>query len=435
MLRTLTATTVLALLFQCGAAAADQGPWAGRGARVIPPGQDRLIGTLGGAGGVDVAGCTLASVAIERHSIALGYSCGADTHRLELWPADRPGEAHQRSERFALVVPDGATPPAALVDAVSARVREHEAGFRWLEVAQEVSEAAGVDAATVARFREAEALAGKKDYAGAAPIFLELARTNPRLSGVLGRLVSSIGASEPSAELVARYAAAADADATDVVAQFAAGVAAHYSAHYTARTGEDKRALYAQAIRSLERTRPKLDFEPRVFIYLAVSHFRLGQQAQAEALIEQAVAMDAEDPDAYYCRAEIFHRAEVSRSLDDLETYLRLTEPRADPGAAGKIERVQGMRDYLKRVQAGERELEELWDPLASTAPGSAAAPGSDSPPLEAAASASRGGPQPDDAAQPEPSDRSRLAFGIALALAALALLFGYWTLARRRRS
>ena len=203
----------------------------------------------------------------------------------------------------------------------------------------------------------------ERQYGRAYKYFVLMARDDPTYAGVLGMLVANLAPLHPDAERVKKLTDASDAKPDSALDAFLAGVAAHYSAHYVASSKEGKQALYETAIQYLERTRPTFDFEPRVFIYLAVSHYRLGHQKQAEALIEQAVALNRQDPDAFYCRAEIFHRTQPERALKDIDQYLALTE--AEEGVStAKVNRVRKMRGYLVRVISGELELTELWDPI-----------------------------------------------------------------------
>jgi LPXTG-motif cell wall-anchored protein len=202
--------------------------------------------------------------------------------------------------------------------------------------------------------------------------FAAVARLNPRFSGALGMVVASLAPSNPDAAKVAALAQAADAAPGDALAQFMAGVAAHYSAHYTAETREQKLALYRQTIAYLEKARAAYAFEPRIYIYLAVSHYRLGEQAEAEGFIERAVELDANDPDAYYCRAEIWHRKDPAKAIGDLDRYLEMSALLAEPGskvAEAKVDRVKALREHLQKVASGEGQPEEVFDPLEGPAP------------------------------------------------------------------
>ncbi len=358
---------------------------------VIPPGQERLLGAMVGQGDVELAGCRLRRAAAQKGYVIVEYGCQGVTApvRLVLYPPTYTGEAAARTEKFALAAAPGTTLPAGLADAVAERIAKGERRWYWLEVQGEIGADAPIeptaplppektagdaelDPELVALFERGLKLYSEKRHGEALALFLELAAKNPHFAGALGMVVANLAPTHPDAEGVAAYTAKADAAPDDLLAQFVAGVAAHYSAHYTARTPEQKRALYETSIRYLERTRPAFDFEPRTFIYLAVSHFRLGHQEQAEALIEQAVRIGDQDPDAYYCRAEIMHRSNTERALSDLDKYLEMTEKfRAAGGwvADTKVARVKAMQAHLRRVMAGEEKLADIFDPLASDTP------------------------------------------------------------------
>jgi tetratricopeptide (TPR) repeat protein len=203
----------------------------------------------------------------------------------------------------------------------------------------------------------------KRQHVQAFEYFLAMAKKHADYSGVLGMLVANLAPQQPDAARVKQFTDTADKKPDSALDNFLAGVAAHYSAHYKARTKEAKRALYETAITYLKRARPAFDFEPRIFIYLSVSHYRLGHQEKAEALIEQAVELNRQDPDAFYCRAEVYHRSRPDRALKDIDRYLELTKVEGGV-SSGKYNLVQRMRAYLVRVQKGEEEMTELWDPL-----------------------------------------------------------------------
>lgn len=411
---------------------------------VVPPGQEAQLGKMVGVGDVVFPGpCRLRSATIVKSVVRLAYRCEAGEVALVLHPPGYAGASLAVTEKFVLGrlgdVEDAAPLPEGFIAALSARIRAGEARWHWMKVKGDHQAATShllptppatvpatsqaLDPRHVTMFETGAALYREQKHAEALAIFQELARENNRFGGVLGMIVANLAPTKPDAAKVAEYVAAAEAAPDDLLSQYVAGVSAHYSAHYIAETLAEKRALYATCIRFLDRTRPTLDFEPRVFIYLAVSHYRLGHQAQAEALIEQAVKRAEHDPDAYYCRAEIFHRTDVARSLADLETYLVMTRKFAAAGgwaAAEKITRVEEMRDYLGRVQSGEVVLAEIFDPLASETPGTVAP----HVPVPAAPS-----PTAQALAQPQTFGRWVLIVG---ALAALLVGLGVWI--RRRR-
>jgi tetratricopeptide (TPR) repeat protein len=224
----------------------------------------------------------------------------------------------------------------------------------------------GLTAAQEERYQEGLRSYQQRRYPQAIELYTSLARDNT-CCGVLGMVVASYASTAPTPERAAAAAADADAHRDDTLKQFIAGVLAHYAAHVNGRDQEEKRRLYEQALRYLDRTRPTYDFEPRVFIYLAVSNFRLGRQQLAEQFIERAVLLAQHDPDAYYCRAEIFQRTNVRRSIEDINLYLRtnaVNEARGAVGDPGKTARVIAMRDHLIAVSEGRANPRELFDPV-----------------------------------------------------------------------
>jgi tetratricopeptide (TPR) repeat protein len=123
-------------------------------------------------------------------------------------------------------------------------------------------------------------------------------------------------------------------------------------------------------IKYLSRARPRFDGEPRLYVYLGVSNFRLGNQAEAEKLIEQATPLATNDPDVYYCRAEIFQRVNTARSVEDIKRYLDMIgklHAQGVPINDAKQARVQRMLQSLDRGGArqdgsaeGRRALRSL---------------------------------------------------------------------------
>ena len=226
----------------------------------------------------------------------------------------------------------------------------------------------GLSAEQEARYQAGLRAYQEHRYQDAISTYVALARDNT-CCGVLGMVVASYASTAPSPSVAMRFQAEADAAPNDLLKQFIAGVVSHYAAHHSGRSREEKSRLYAQAIRYLDRTRPTFDFEPRVFIYLAVSHFRLGHQREAEEFIERAVTLGHDDPDVFYCRAEIFQRSNIQRSIEDIDTYLRMMAVFERQGAVSdpaKTARVHAMRDHLVKVSRGEASPTEIFDPIAA---------------------------------------------------------------------
>ncbi|MBI5482439.1 MAG: hypothetical protein HY906_26525 [Deltaproteobacteria bacterium] len=343
--------------------------------KVIPPGTEPLVVQM--LGGEPVAGCHFRGATIDRTVVQARYECAAGAATvLELRHVSADAGAVARTAKFA-IVPHGPAAPA-LVEGVTARIREREGPWRWLS-----AEAPGLGTPPAVptaptmpspafSTEEADAfLAGvrlfnARRYAEARAAFLELARKTPH-NGVLGMVVASVASGSPDGVAVGRATAAAEAAPGDTLLQFVAGVTAHYHGHQSAPTRAAKAELYRTALKYLERTRPAYDFEPRVYVYLAVSHFRLGHQAEAEKLIEQAIPLATNDPDVYYCRAEILQRVDPARAVADIETYLSMVarlHSQGVPVIESKHARVRAMLAELKAAQRGAARSLDLFDPL-----------------------------------------------------------------------
>ena len=451
----LSGALVLVLLLLPSLAVADA-PFV----KVIQPGAEplaarMLLGTI--------AGCKATGVALDRTRVVARYACpGAETVIELHHPGDAAG-AVGKTAQFAIVpgVPGRSLPPGFLAE-LTKRLTDGESGWRWVAAeAPGLGRVAGDDAPTP-NAAEAGFTAEQADafvaaaqhyrhgkYSDAFDAFVKLARQTPR-HGVLGMLVASLASTSPDRARADALAAAADADTNDVLAQFVAGVAAHYCGHRNGRSVAEKQELYRKAITYLSRARPSYDFEPRLHVYLGVSHFRLGRQKEAEQLIEAAVPLAQNDPDVYYCRAEIFQRADVKRSIADIEKYLAMTDTLAKQGvpvSEDKHARVKAMLEYLKAVARGERPAaddDSLFDPVLSPAagqpggdplaasqhgaagagPGAGAVPGAGAGP--AAAMSQPAAPHPVFA-----SSRS-FALGLGVIVLGAGLLLG-WRVLRRR--
>jgi len=150
------------------------------------------------------------------------------------------------------------------------------------------------------------------------------------LLGAYNRVPDEAWQESKRAEIVAK----ADANPDDHVAAFFAGVLLHYGGQFAA---------------SDERLKPLLDSlgnQPRLFIYLGMNAFNQKRTEEAMAYIARAEALEAPDPDVYYCRAELLRWSDPPASLADLDRYLAQT--RNSPTSNDrKRQRVQEMRDRL----------------------------------------------------------------------------------------
>ena len=348
------------------------------------PGQEKLMAEILGRGASGLpGGCAFESARIMKAQIEASYRCEGKAEKvgLLLVHPDSPVETTAVSAKFKVKAKDAAD--EALAAAVAARAKEREARWHWMRVlggepegggvaptppSPDAPEGDGVSGEMIQRFQKMVDLFHLGKHAEALELAVAVARENPRFAGILGHVVANLAPTAPDDERTAAFAAAADKALDDALAQFMAGVAAHYNAHSVATTAERKKQLYEQAIKYLARARPAFDFAPRVFIYLAVSHYRLGHQKKAEEMIEKAIKLGEQDPDAYYCRAEIHHRKSSKSALADLDRYLEMVSKtrsaarRRSP--TGKLERVKAMKRYLEKVQAGDSELVEVFDPL-----------------------------------------------------------------------
>jgi len=407
--------TGLALALSLAAAEAsaqqDAGPSPPAAEWVIPPGMETAA--LRMFNGRFVGGrCRLDGVSLDHVRIVARYRCARVAEAVVIegrhLSEARPGATATGS--FALAVTSGVDAPAALLAEVATQVRAGEGDWHWSHVEVrptrrgDVPVAIGLPAdadggalragdsdggtrppadgsasseanpagpgqlppAQRARYQLGFEAYRSRRYGEAIGIFTALARENT-CCGVLGMVVASIASTAPTAADAARAASEADAAASDPLKQFIAGVTAHYAAHNNGRSREEKLSLYGRCITYLEGVRTPYPEEPRLFISLAVSHFRRGRQAEAQRFIERAVELGSNDPDAYYCRAEVYQRVNPQRAIADIDTYIAMATRFAAQGAVldpGKTERVRALRAHLVAVSRGEAQPRELFDPL-----------------------------------------------------------------------
>jgi len=155
-------------------------------------------------------------------------------------------------------------------------------------------------------------------------------------AGVLKRLLTFYIEVEGRVERLKRFRDKADADPTDVLANFFAGVLLHYERQFQASSDY------------LDRVIGKVSDEPRLFIYLAMNAFNLGDRKSAEDYISRAEVLDLEDPDVAYCVCEIFRDTDRARADRAVDRYWEMTRFTSDVKSV-KQQRVWRMRLALKR--------------------------------------------------------------------------------------
>ncbi|GMV41346.1 MAG: hypothetical protein AMXMBFR64_30620 [Myxococcales bacterium] len=344
--------------------------------RVIPAEQGERVGLMLGVGAGEIGGCVLDTASIDKTLVRAKYTCGADTVELTLVHPDAAEAPLGKTEKLAIT----GVAPAPLVEGLLSRIREQEAEFAWAEVVPgrggktagfspsvPLFRLVGATDEQQAKYEKAVELYKQDRAEEAYALLYEVAQHVQQ--GVLGTLVAALASSHPTPQWVEELGRRADANPDDPLPNFVAGVAAHYYGHQSGSSVEEKQRYYRMAIPWLERAKEKYVREPRVWIYLAVSHFRTGEQAKAEEEIEKAVALGRHDADAFYCRAEIWHRKDPQKAVDDMKEYLKIMDENRARGSfwsEGKEKRVRDMLAHMERVARGELKPDaaELFDPI-----------------------------------------------------------------------
>ena len=168
------------------------------------------------------------------------------------------------------------------------------------------------------------------------------ARRDPRsvaLSSLLGAYnrVESIAWKREKMEEMAQ---SARANPDDHVAAFIAGVLLHY----------DGRLKESDAMLTPLLETPIND-QARLYIYLGMNAFDLGQPERGLALVDRAANSAHPDPDVHYCRAEILRMNDPVAAREALLRYLSYTDTSATKNSA-KQGRVNELLVNLERCVA-----------------------------------------------------------------------------------
>ena len=371
---------------------APQPPPAAASAFVLPPGQEQALEAA--LGGEDVfVGCKLAGAAVERSRVVARYRCGdADVVAIVRHRAS-PGRACAEVGEIAIE-----TTQVALCAALSARFVTRPP--KWERATTPVDPAPSqpgdgdvghgshgghgdggevhVAPSTLSpRLQQAlnsvdgmmRSGRGVEMLATLLPIAAD--DPHPQLLGAIVVGAALVAGGPGGVEAVDGMLADAAASPDDAIAPFVAGVAVHYRGHTQGATRDAKSADYRRAIALLEPLRERLGTSPRLWIYLAVSYVRTGRQADAEAAIAKAIAVDTgNDADVWYCRAEVLHRTKPAIALADIDHYVEIMAKNRAQGAWSapeKDHKVAIMRGVMADVAAGTRPPPidpDLFDPV-----------------------------------------------------------------------
>lgn len=176
----------------------------------------------------------------------------------------------------------------------------------------------------------------------------DLSLAHPERDIVLGKLAGMLNflrgaaADDPKLQedvkaIEARMSAAAKANPNDIVARFLDATRKYYGGHL------------AEALPELEALHKTDNRDPRIPLYLAMTHFWLGHQKIAESLIQDAVKIGPSDPDVFYCRSQIVRKWNLPQAVADMQRYVAMTSQPWSINAEKKDERVRAELDYMQR--------------------------------------------------------------------------------------
>ncbi len=360
-------------------------------AQVLKSGQETLVARLLGERPAEkIAGCEVLGAAIESSRVVARYRCPGVNGEVIVELRHKQSAPQEALPAGSVVVLARPPAPAALGQGLAKRIVAERDGLAWHAPTGDKAAAAHIEPPAQLDARDPDAVETRLapdteaayeasmvhvrsgDFGALLRDMMALARRDPH-GLIIGRLVvacAGVADGEGARERVDQLMANAEAHPDDALQQLVAGVAVHYRGHHTGATIAAKMADYRLALRYLGRTNHRFDHSARYWLYTAVSHARLGEQAAGDAAIIKAIAADlGTDADVYYCRAEIFHRRNPAQAVADIKRYraMMAANKRKDGfSAPEKEQRVGDMQARLERVVAGEAlaEDERLFDPL-----------------------------------------------------------------------
>ncbi len=183
----------------------------------------------------------------------------------------------------------------------------------------------------------------------------EIAQKHPERDIVLGRIAGLLNflgdeaQTDPKRKLdmeaIENRMQLAAADPKDLVARFVVATRLYYA------------GKLAEALPKLTELAGSTSRDPRIPLYIAMDHFWLGHQEDAQKWIQKAVDIGPSDPDVFYCRSQIVRRVNLPLAIADLERYETMTTRPWSVGPKRKAERVAAELAFMKRG-----EIPPDWD-------------------------------------------------------------------------
>lgn len=214
--------------------------------------------------------------------------------------------------------------------AYASACRDHKQFDRAAAVIEAGAKLLPDDAGVVSQLANYRKFQDRRDEAIA--LLEGLARNGHAEPGLLGELLGLYTRAGIPRESLAMFRKKADEDPDDLVSAFFAGVLLHYTIKGSKELRDKTTPPDAFDVSNayLRRAEARFASEPRLYIYLAMNRYHVGDLDEAARLIEHAIRIGPSDPDVYYCRAVIGMESNPTRALRDFERYRSLTDDAFD---------------------------------------------------------------------------------------------------------
>lgn len=147
-------------------------------------------------------------------------------------------------------------------------------------------------------------------------------------------------------EKVLKFKEQADAEPSNALAQYLAGLGFYYARDYK------------KALEYLGRAQKFFPEDPRVNMYYGMSLFFTGRKEESLKLLESLTAYAYQEPDIYYCRSLVYRSFDLQRAIKEMEMFLEVFEgeKRLRFGEL-KVEKAKSDLERMRRGEVPEIEL------------------------------------------------------------------------------